>query len=270
MATISHGGVSRRTHIGTIISVTRSWHLWVVGRKGKICSGGARTKKTGEVERKAELKRIKAEEKMLMDEAMGKKAPRERAQVLMEQEELKEVLKRGTVENDMLYHDTERVEGLGFAPTKVMAGMEKTEVDISHLLEGKADEQMAGTDNPDMWERIESVPSPKGQVQAQAPVNFDKQSRKADKQERKAAKKQAKKEVKKEKKDAKKEAKKEAKQDQDGARGRDRHRSRDRSRDRSDHHNTDRDRSRRRSQSRSRDRNRGRPQQRQRHDSDSD
>jgi len=95
-----------------------------------------------------------------------------------------------------------------------MAGMEAP-VKIDHLLDtsGQADEKMEGTENPDMWERVESVPTPKGQ--AHAPVNFDKQSRRADKQERKAAKKQAKKELKKAKKDAKKEAKKEAKHHQD-------------------------------------------------------
>ena len=79
-----------------------------------------------------------------------------------------------------------------------MAGMEAP-VKIDHLLDtsGQADEKMEGyflpviiptfnlsfspgTENPDMWERVESVPTPKGQ--AHAPVNFDKQSRRADKQ----------------------------------------------------------------------------------------
>ena len=52
----------------------------------------------------------------------------------MEAEELQEVLKRGTVESDIIYHDTERVQGLGFAPVKEMAGMEKG-VKVDHLIE---------------------------------------------------------------------------------------------------------------------------------------
>jgi len=168
------------------------------------------------------------------------------------------VLKRGTVESDILYHDTERVKGLGFAPTIEMEGMEtEARVDVSHLIE-EGGEVLEGEGVPTkrkeaaVWERSEG--SPRAAPRA-APAEEDIYGKaKVDKKAKKAEKK-AKKAEKKEKKREKKE-KKEAR--------RSRHDSRSPPR---------RDRDRSRSISGARDRSpRGRspPRQRRRYDSDSD
>jgi len=260
-----------------------------VGRwqKGKDLAWYTKDKNGKEVGRNAELDAIKKEEQVMMEEMMGIRPRRERAQVMMEKEELREVLKRGTVENDALYHgDTERVEGLGFAPMKELVGMEapvRLPGSITGEEEKEANTQIEGSGDADVWEQVQQNISPRNGQTAAPRVALDeatakrlrKEAKRAGKQEKKLAKKQAKKE-------AKKQAKKESKRaDQDDDR-RGNHREnrsppRDRSRDRARDRPRSRDRSRDRPRSprssgygregRGRDGQRGR---RERHDSDSD
>merc|ERR1711981_786779 len=67
----------------------------------------------------------------MMEEAMGKRPRREGHQIEMEAHELKEVLRRGQIEDEQheFYNNADRVEGLGFAPTLKTEDMAGIEVD---------------------------------------------------------------------------------------------------------------------------------------------
>merc|ERR1712166_1530595 len=156
-------------------------------------------------QRAAELKQIQHEEQIMMDEALGKKPRRERHQIEMEAHELREVLKRGQVDEEQreFYNNADRVEGIGFAPThktEEVAGIEEDENYISKTIMQKAlGEDIVGSVEGEITIEGEGQPGVRGPVLSprSRPVPISK--------------KEAKKEAKKEKKQAKKQAKKETK-----------------------------------------------------------
>lgn len=168
--------------------------------------------------RAMEMKRIQHEERVMMEEAMGKRPRRERHQVEMEAHELREVLRRGQVEEEQreFYNNADRVEGLGFAPTLKVADEAGIEADpdanpSKSILQRALGEDLVKIEGEKGIEALDDG------YKDSAVVEVARRAAPLSKEDEKKLKKVAKKEKKKEKKAAKKEkkaAKKEARAQQ--------------------------------------------------------